>query len=192
MRFNDFLVLIVVTFVANCFSVADAKQEVTIRAIGDMWKDAFSKVKAVNAFNSPKLRSQTTPDKGVDAPKARAQTTADKDGLKFDPLNPGKVDAPKLNKDLETAMVKLSAGAKFEKLDTAPTGEWKNSFDKFKASGQLPKNIDEKQAVKITKSVAQKVAKRPSKWRNIMESALITFGAVVTALIIIGLLSMIN
>ncbi|OWZ13350.1 RxLR effector protein [Phytophthora megakarya] len=107
-------------------------------------------------------------------------------------LNPSKLRAQTTSdKAWETASVKLNAGAKLEKLDTSPSGKWKTTFDQFKATSQL-KNVDEAQAAKITETVAQEVAKNPSKWRYIKKIALITFGAVATALIIVGLVSMIK
>ncbi|KAG3108919.1 hypothetical protein PI124_g20508 [Phytophthora idaei] len=59
-------------------------------------------------------------------------------------------------------------------------------LDTLKASGQL-KNVDEKQAAKLTENVAQEVVKNSSKWRFIKKALVITFGVGFAALIAVGI-----
>ncbi|OWY95878.1 RxLR effector protein [Phytophthora megakarya] len=179
MRFS--LCLILAIFVASCFNAADAKEEAVIKPYWlDKWQTAISKVKMVNALNPAKLRTQTTPDKSV---------------LIFDPLHLGKAGTTKIKpeaiptKAWETAIVRFNAGTKLEKLDTSPSSKWMVTFNQLKTTKQL-KNVDETQAAKITETVAQEVAKDPSKWRHIKKIAEITFGAGLSVLIFLGLLAM--
>ncbi|KAG6947614.1 hypothetical protein JG687_00015985, partial [Phytophthora cactorum] len=63
---------------------------------------------------------------------------------------------------------------------------WNSSFDTRKASGQL-KNVDEKQAAKLTENVAEEVVKNSTKWRFVKKALVITFGVGIAALIVVGI-----
>ncbi|KAG2785217.1 hypothetical protein PC129_g17048 [Phytophthora cactorum] len=66
------------------------------------------------------------------------------------------------------------------------TSTWNSSFDTRKASGQL-KNVDEKQAAKLTENVAEEVVKNSTKWRFVKKALVITFGVGIAALIVVGI-----
>ncbi|KAF1785279.1 hypothetical protein JG687_00018957 [Phytophthora cactorum] len=65
------------------------------------------------------------------------------------------------------------------------------AFDKLEAAGQL-KNVDEKQAAKLTEDDAQEVAKNPFKWRGVKDALEITLGVGLAALIAAGIYMMIS
>ncbi|KAE8997370.1 hypothetical protein PR003_g19175 [Phytophthora rubi] len=84
----------------------------------------------------------------------------------------------------------VESGAHLKKLDTT-NSKWKTAFAKLKEGGQL-KGVTETQAVKITETAAAEVAKNPSKWRYVKKFLELSFGAALTALIVVGFNSMIS
>ncbi|OWZ13704.1 RxLR effector protein [Phytophthora megakarya] len=182
MRFNCLHALLLVSFAVNLFNFASSEKEVVTQSFDDMgrgpnWISMMLR-KGEKEANAPTFKAQIMkqvskfkePNK-VNPTMIRTQTTSDK--------------------RWESTITKLAEGTKLKKLDTSSNKQWKTTFEKFKASGQL-KNVDETQAAKITEGVARQVVKTPSKWRYIKKLAEITLGAVLTALIVVGLQSMIK
>ncbi|KAF4039557.1 hypothetical protein GN244_ATG08391 [Phytophthora infestans] len=163
MRLSLFLVL-VVGFGAACLNFADAEKQVTITQPDDAVDDIATKIKS----NSGKLRGGTSAAAKGDAKLKEAATIATSS-----------------IKNWDDAIGKMKSGAKLKPLETA-SGKWKGDFDKLKASGQL-KDLDEKQAAKLTEDVAQEVVKNPSKGRRFKKALEIAFGVGVTSLIAVGL-----
>ncbi|ETI46138.1 hypothetical protein L915_09272, partial [Phytophthora nicotianae] len=186
MRFSLFLVLTVVALAVSFFEFTCAKEEVTIKGFDEMWKGAFAKIKA-NPDKFKGLSTAATNENAIVKYKEAGQlaVTSAKNTNK---LRGAEKLASDSTKNLEKAIVKIEAGAKFKPLDTA-SAKFKGDFTKLKAAGQL-KNVDEKQAAKITESVTEEIVKNPSKTRNIMKAVGIAYGIGLTALIAGSLISM--
>ncbi|KAL4088020.1 hypothetical protein PRIC1_012454 [Phytophthora ramorum] len=75
-------------------------------------------------------------------------------------------------------------------LDTTDPN-WQKAIVKVEAAGQLNK-VDEAKIIKTTENVAHEVANNPSKWRYVYKALLVTFGVAVTALIVVGLQTMMS
>ncbi|GMF55308.1 unnamed protein product [Phytophthora fragariaefolia] len=112
-------------------------------------------------------------------------------------------DAGKVRTEANAAAAQASAAAKtnwhklVEKLKTGrqpkpldkSNMEWRTAFTNAEKAGQL-KGTTEAQVVKVTEDAAQAMAKNPSKWRYVWKTLKITFGAMLTALIVVGLNAM--
>ncbi|ETL29143.1 hypothetical protein L916_17615, partial [Phytophthora nicotianae] len=129
-RLSIFLVL-VVGFVAGCFNLTDAEEQVKITLLDDVVDDFTTKMKE----NSVKLKGGTSATTSGDVKLKEAAKVAASSTM-----------------NLNDAIVKLEPGAKQKPLDTT-SGKWKGNFDKLKAEGQL-KNGDEKHIAKPTEEVA--------------------------------------
>ncbi|KAE8890207.1 hypothetical protein PF005_g27995 [Phytophthora fragariae] len=163
MRFSFLLALVVATFAVTCFHDASAKEAVEIKTFTEMWQKTLPKVKSVNAFkNAGKIRGEAK------AAAAKASAAA--------------------RKNWDDVITKLQAGGKLKTLDTSKK-EWQTAFTKAEQAGQL-QGASKEQVVKVTEDAAQAMAKNPSKWRYVKKALEITFGAVLTALIVVGLNSM--
>ncbi|KAG6587202.1 RxLR effector protein [Phytophthora cinnamomi] len=164
MRFSLFVALVVATFAVSCFDIVSAKEAVVIKPLAEVnWQNAFTKVKAVNAFEK--------------AGKVRGEAKA-------------AAAAAKLNaqKNWDTVVTKLKAGGQFKPLDPSKK-EWQTAFVKVKQAGLL-KGATQSQVMKVTEDAAQALTKNPSKWRYVKKALEITLGAVLAALIYVGLKSM--
>ncbi|OWZ15038.1 RxLR effector protein [Phytophthora megakarya] len=98
--------------------------------------------------------------------------------------------APTVNQNRwQAAVAKIQSG-KLNKLDTT-NNKWKGAFNKIKASGRL-KNADKAKVVKVTEGVAKEIAKAPEKASKFKKFLEIAYGAVLTALIVIGFGAMVS
>ncbi|EGZ10382.1 hypothetical protein PHYSODRAFT_520811 [Phytophthora sojae] len=163
MRFSFLVALVVATFVVACFNAASAKKAAKIQSVAEMmWQKTLPKLNGVNAFQKAgKVRGE------ANAAAAKASAVA---------------------KNWDNVITKLQAGGKLKSLDTSKK-EWRTAFTQTEKAGQL-KGATEAQVVKATEHAAEVVAKNPSKWRYVWKVLKITYGAAVTALIVVGLNSM--
>ncbi|KAG6587060.1 uncharacterized protein IUM83_02856 [Phytophthora cinnamomi] len=93
-------------------------------------------------------------------------------------------------KNWDDVITKLQSGGMLKSLDTSKT-LWQTAFMKAEQAGQL-KGATEAQVATITENVAQEMVKNPSKRKYIGKFLKLTFGALFTALIIIGVNAMIS
>ncbi|KAE9316033.1 hypothetical protein PF008_g19109 [Phytophthora fragariae] len=196
MRLSVFLVLVVATFALSCNILVSAEKS---RHLKGTQTDGLT-VEDEERGNFDVLLTKMK-SAGMIGAGEKAATNVAAAGNKWQ-------NALKKMKDLETVesqttgavtgaaknWQKLSkaveSGAHLKKLDTT-NSKWKTTFAKLKEGGQL-KGVTETQAIKITETAAAEVAKNPSKWRYVKKFLELSFGAALTALIVVGFNSMIS
>ncbi|KAE8905101.1 hypothetical protein PF005_g16165 [Phytophthora fragariae] len=196
MRLSVFLVLVVATFALSCNILVSAEKSRHLKGtqtdgltVEDEERGNFdvllTKMKSAGMIGAGEKAAtnvaaagnkwQNALKKMKDLETVESQTTG--------AVNGAAKNWQKLSKAVES-------GAHLKKLDTT-NSKWKTTFAKLKEGGQL-KGVTETQAIKITETAAAEVAKNPSKWRYVKKFLELSFGAALTALIVVGFNSMIS
>ncbi|KAK1942517.1 hypothetical protein P3T76_006016 [Phytophthora citrophthora] len=91
---------------------------------------------------------------------------------------------------LENIAEKLKVGEKLKAGNSAKM-KWSNALTKLKEEGKLTEEKEGK-VVKVTEEAAEALKKNPKKWPYIKKALEISFGAVLTAIIVVGIYGVIG
>ncbi|KAG6618430.1 RxLR effector protein [Phytophthora cinnamomi] len=190
MRLSVFLLLVVATIAVSCNIVVTAEKATTGRrhlkgTQNDL--DAEDEERGLSADLLAKMRAQGL----IGAEKVATAGTKVDDVLNAVKAAEGKTTAlTGAAKNWQKLSKAVESGAHLKKLD-ATNSKWKTAFTKLKDAGQI-KGVTEAQAARLTEAAAKEMVKNPAKSSKFKKFLEITFGAALTALIIVGINSMIS